>query len=229
MYDYFGIFTHHLITQKINTMKRFYFTLVVLCFFTACRHKDCVDVLCLNNGYCSAGDCNCPGGFGGDNCETFLSCETLSPLCPPNATCQMLNNAPVCLCNAGFEGSLCDTLTRSFFTDGSTVYTSHIDCVMPEGSYDTESCVLSNGTAPNEFIVNNFAADFWGHLNVKVYITDSNTCIIPAQTFYSGDLIVVSQDNVVGILDSNNHKITIPYKIDNMGYIELCTLELTRQ
>jgi hypothetical protein len=100
---------------------------------------------------------------------------------------------------------------------------------MPEGTYNTMPCVLSNGTAPNEFIVNNFAGSDWPTLNVKVYITDTNTCIIPAQTFYSGDLIVVSQDNTVGILDRNNHKITIPYKIDNMGYIELCTLELTRQ
>ena len=210
-------------------MKHFYFTLVVLCFFTACRHKDCVDVLCLNNGYCSTGECNCPEGFGGDNCETFLSCEALNPLCPPNATCQMLDNAPVCLCNAGFEGSLCDTLTRNFFTDGSTVYTSYIDCIMPEGTYNTMPCVLSNGTAPNEFIVNNFAGFDWPTLNVKVYITDTNTCIIPAQTFY-WDVVVAGQDNTVGTLDRNNHKITIPFKVVNKNLITyLCTLELTRQ
>ena len=237
MYDYFGIFTHHLITQKINTMKRFYFTLVVLCFFTACRHKDCVDVLCLNNGYCSAGDCNCPEGFGGDNCETFLSCETLSPLCPPNATCQMLNNAPVCLCNAGFEGSLCDTLTRSFFTDGNNVYTrpSTQCCTLPE--LVTDGCMfpippvtITNGAAPNEFIINGFEGFDSPPVNVSAYITGKDTFIVPFQTQPDWGLSIEGQENTTGTLNRNEHTITLPYKITyNDSAVDICTVTLTRQ
>ncbi len=216
-------------------MKHFYFTLVVLCFFTACRHKDCVDVLCLNNGYCSTGECNCPEGFGGDNCETFLSCETLSPLCPPNATCQMLNNAPVCLCNAGFEGSLCDTLTRSFFTNGSTAYTAEDVCNCPCPppcciGFPYAAPILSNGTAPNEFIINGFGGFDAPPVNLSAYITGKDTFIVPFQTQPDWGLSVEGQENTTGTLDRNEHTITLPYKITyNDSAVDICTVTLTRQ
>ena len=215
-------------------MKRFYLAFVVLCFFTACRHKDCVDVLCLNNGYCTANYCNCPEGFGGDNCETFLSCETLSPLCPPNAACQMLNNAPVCLCNAGFEGSLCDTLTRSFFIDGSTVYIAKDSCYCPYADccwcsfYYT--LTLTNGTAPNEFIINGFGGFDSSPVNVSAYITGKDTFIVPFQTQANWGLSVEGQENTTGTFDRNAHTITLPYKNTyNDSAEDICTVTLTRQ
>ena len=217
-------------------MKRFYFTLVVFCFFTACRHKDCVDVLCLNNGYCTTGECNCPEGFGGDNCETFLSCEALSPLCPPNATCQMLNNAPVCLCNAGFEGSLCDTLTRSFFIDGSTAYTAKDSCYCPYPdcyfgvNIFYYALILSNGIAPNEFIINGFGGFDAPPVNVSAYITGKDTFIVPFQTQPDWGLSIEGQENTTGTLNRNEHTITLPYKITyNDSTADICTITLTRQ
>ncbi len=219
-------------------MTRFYLALVVLCFFTACRHKDCVDVLCLNNGYCTTGECNCPEGFGGDNCETFLSCEALSPLCPPNATCQMLDNAPVCLCNAGFEGSLCDTLTRSFFIDGSTAYTAKDSCYCPYPdcyfgvNIFYYALILSNGIAPNEFIINGFGGFDSPPVNVSAYITGKDTFIVPFQTQPDWGLSIEGQENTTGTLNRNEHTITLPYKIiyaDAENTVDTCTITLTRQ
>ncbi len=39
-------------------------------FMSSCRNE-CDDVVCLNNGICINGDCDCPPGFEGEFCEEF--------------------------------------------------------------------------------------------------------------------------------------------------------------
>ena len=219
-------------------MKHLYLFLLLpmLVFATSCRHKTCVDVVCLHNGYCNAGVCDCPEGLTGDNCETFLSCELLTPLCPPNATCTAINDTANCVCNAGFEGSLCDTLTRSFYTDGNTIYASNETCSnCPDINIDCymvpyPPVTISNGTAPNEFIINGFGGFDSPPVNVKAYITGKNTFVVPFQTQADWGLGVKGQDNTTGTLNRNNNKITLPYIVlyaDNTS--DTCTVELTRQ
>ena len=62
----------------------------------------CQDVICQNGGTCVNGVCNCPAGFGGDNCEVFL-CQDI--ICQNGGTC--VNGT--CNCPAGFGGDNCET------------------------------------------------------------------------------------------------------------------------
>lgn len=39
--------------------------------YTSCSKDECKDVVCQNGGTCSEGNCTCPTGVGGTNCETI--------------------------------------------------------------------------------------------------------------------------------------------------------------
>lgn len=61
-----------------------YYTIVVLIcltLFTSCEKKSepqdmCADVVCLNDGYCSSGVCECPDGYYGTFCENRYGDDT---------------------------------------------------------------------------------------------------------------------------------------------------------
>ena len=89
---------------------------------------------------------------------------------------------------------------------------------------------ISNGTAPNEFIINGFGGFDSPPVNVKAYITGKNTFVVPFQTQADWGLGVKGQDNTTGTLNRNTNKITLPYIVlyaDNT--YDTCTVELTRQ
>jgi len=44
------------------------FTMVT---YTACTKDECEDVVCNNGGTCVLGNCSCPTGYEGTNCETI--------------------------------------------------------------------------------------------------------------------------------------------------------------
>jgi hypothetical protein len=123
---------------------------------------------------------------------------------------------------------------RNFYTNGNTIY-SPLERCRPSDALNGESFVydnvtLTNGTAPNEFIINGFGG--FGNLSVNItaHITGKNTFIVPFQTQANWGLSVEGQENTTGTLNRKTHKITLPYKVifaDNT--IEICTLELTRQ
>src|SRR4051812_10777864 len=55
--------------------------------YTACNKDECKDVVCQNGGTCIGGNCSCPTGYEGTNCETrsrdkfvgtYLGSETCS-------------------------------------------------------------------------------------------------------------------------------------------------------
>lgn len=64
----------------------------------------CRDSNCLNNGTCVDGDCECPPGFIGDNCEIEDLCITDSVTCLNGGTC--LDGK--CDCPTGFTGTNCE-------------------------------------------------------------------------------------------------------------------------
>ena len=50
--------------------------IVAAAFFSAvyssCNRDQCKSIVCANNGVCNRGECICPTGYGGTNCETVL-------------------------------------------------------------------------------------------------------------------------------------------------------------
>ncbi len=48
-----------------------FFMLLAGLFVSSCENELCDDVVCVNNGICIDGKCDCPPGFEGDFCEEF--------------------------------------------------------------------------------------------------------------------------------------------------------------
>lgn len=80
----------------------------------------CKDVACLNGGSCVEGDCVCPTGYSGINCETEDLCITNSIICQNGGTC--VNG--VCDCPTGYIGNNCEsfdpTQVQALLTAGVT-------------------------------------------------------------------------------------------------------------
>ncbi|MBK9458545.1 MAG: hypothetical protein IPN94_03710 [Sphingobacteriales bacterium] len=92
--------------------------------------------------------------------------------------------------------------------------------------------ILSNGIAPNEFIINGFGGFDSPPVNVSAYITGKDTFIVPFQSQPDWGLSVEGQENTTGTLNRNEHTITLPYKIiyaDAENTVDTCTITLTRQ
>jgi len=225
--------------QKFSVTKCLLFAMTVIgsmLYFQSCDNS-CDSIECQNGGSCTDGACDCPAGFGGDNCKTFLSCEVLSPLCPANSTCENPTGTATeaaCYCNAGYEGAACDTLTRTFYTNGNTLYTPLDICtvggpVTPGVTFTYQAVKITNGANPDEFIMEGLGG-FSPTLNIKCKITGPNTFIAVSQIPNPADAIVSSQPNTNGTLNRITNTIVFPYKIvyDDAN-IDMCTVTLTRQ
>jgi hypothetical protein len=56
-------------------MNNYQFIKLLTCFliiFISCEENPCEEITCINNGVCIDGVCDCPEGFGGENCEVNL-------------------------------------------------------------------------------------------------------------------------------------------------------------
>lgn len=104
----------------------------------------CKDVSCENDGECVDGECDCPTGFSGDECEVEDKCVTNNVTCENDGECvdgecdctaffygetcsdYCLNgtyNNGTCDCDAGFEGESCETYSRDKYK-GTYTYTT---------------------------------------------------------------------------------------------------------
>jgi len=66
---------------------------------------ECKDVSCLNGGTCNEGDCTCPTGFSGSNCQAEDRCVTNNLNCKNGKECVDGN----CDCGDWYEGDDCGT------------------------------------------------------------------------------------------------------------------------
>ena len=77
--------------------------LFFLCFvITSCKDR-CHDVICMNNGTCKKGKCDCNNGFYGEHCEYYDSCYEVK--CLNGGVC----DEGICDCADGYTGDDCAT------------------------------------------------------------------------------------------------------------------------
>lgn len=129
-------YTHHIVVTVILLL--FTFTTVV---YTACNKDECKDVQCLNGGSCADGNCNCPDGYSGTNCETKDPCKDI--VCLNGGTCLESK----CMCPTGYSGDSCQTEVRSF------LYKTYIGDGTDDNGFSYEAFALqisSGGTAVNK-------------------------------------------------------------------------------
>ncbi len=223
--------------QKFSAIKFLMFAMTIISsmlYFQSCDNT-CDSIECQNGGSCTDGACDCPAGFGGDNCETFLTCDVLSPLCPANSTSDVDGGEAACFCNAGYEGASCDTLTRQFYTNGNTLYTPLDVCtvggpVTPGQTFTYNAVKFSNGATADEFVMENFGGFDTPVINVKGKISGLNTFTVASQTQTGWGLTVKGQDNTNGTLNRTINKVTLPYQITyDDASVDKCTVEFTRQ
>lgn len=73
--------------------------LCVILIIDGCVKDNCNTLVCQHNGVCLDGNCNCPDGYSGANCETC------------SRVCQngYLENDCTCNCPLGYSGANCET------------------------------------------------------------------------------------------------------------------------
>lgn len=222
-------------TTYFTVLALLIFTGMVLLAFSSCDNNNednCNNLICQNGGICEDGACNCPTGFGGDNCEILLNCEVLAPLCPPNANCNMVDGLPVCQCQTCYEGDSCTQLIRKRYTgiDDTGLFYNAIDQWITLGDSIAYTVKLSPRDACNEFYIENFAGFDTPSINIRCVITSPTTFIIPDQGTFCCDVDVRNWATEQCSIDTVLHKITIPYIVIYQDYTsDSCKAVLTIQ
>lgn len=219
-------------------MKNFNFAkvmaLVLMCvgmFFAQSCTDNCDSVTCQNGGTCTDGLCDCPTGFGGDNCENAIACSVVT--CGTNASCEVDATSGIaeCYCNAGYETDAageCTVQIRNRYTGGGiTNYNAQND-VCTTGTFQyTVKMYNNSGDATNtKFIIEGFGGFDSPVINLEAVVKDITHFEVLEQL--SGGRTI--KGTSTGTIDTVTHNVAISYNIkfaDNTT--DDCTVLFKRQ
>jgi hypothetical protein len=206
-------------------MKNLLFLSTLLLVFVgiSCQRNACAKRVCLNGGSCVDGNCQCPDGFTGLDCESKidkcreLGCDTLHSDCDPNSL------SPKCNCHEGWEGVKCNKPWSDKFLGNNFVASQLCD----GGGTDSYSVEVEQGTKFNSFVITNFHNKANTDHTSKILCelrTPYNFTIDPQPMYYG---FVLGR----GELSFDNKYIEVVYKIVPLGTTDTlaCSVVLERQ
>jgi hypothetical protein len=85
------------------------FLVLIAAIFSSCKQDPCRTLVCLNEGICMDGLCNCQVGYFGEECENYDPCYKVD--CLNGGACK----EGKCECSNGFEGEYCKIDQREQF------------------------------------------------------------------------------------------------------------------
>ncbi len=225
-------------------------TILILILSWGCKDP-CKDQICLNGGTCVEGDCVCPNGYSGANCETVDLCAGITCFnngvcvngaceCPPGysgTNCQSadpcadincLNNgvciSGICNCLPGYSGVYCQNYDPCFGVtclNGGTCLSG--DCLCPTG-YTGVFCEIE--LLPNAFRIEQIELNEFPESNGASCWDNDGTCY--------GDIYWIIKDGNTNVLVSgyktdctspNNYIYTTNLPI-TLSYATTYTLQL---
>ncbi|MEO0581176.1 MAG: hypothetical protein AAF135_03040 [Bacteroidota bacterium] len=125
----------------------------LLCLiFYGCEQNPCEDVMCENGGVCVDGDCDCPEGFFGPECEFQLDPCTIRACVGSNTEACVVGNdgRGVCQCQKGYEGDQCQIPWTSKYPGE---FTARENC---SGTQQTFGMEIETGPEFNQITLINF-------------------------------------------------------------------------
>lgn len=123
-----------------------------LLLLTGCNPDPCAEVECQNGGVCVEGDCDCPEGFFGPECEFQLDPCTIRACVSSNTESCVVgaDGRGFCNCVDGFEGPQCaDPWNQKF----PGQFTAQETC---NGKQETFGIEVETGPERNQITLINF-------------------------------------------------------------------------
>lgn len=137
--------------------------------------NECFGIVCENGGVCVTGECDCPDGFSGTNCETENLCITQNPNCQNGGECV----DGTCECPLGYEGDDCSVESRTKFI--GSYQDSELDCGAAVDNL-TDVSIEADASDPLKFTIKTFNVIINENYNMSCTLTSTNTFDIPSQT-----------------------------------------------
>lgn len=180
------------------------FAIAVLVIATTSCDK-CKDITCQNGGTCDKGQCTCPTGYSGDNCEIKDPC--LGVNCLNSGTCA----SGTCNCASGYFGTDCglSCANCSTFTGNYTSYSQNY-CGSSTGY--TLSITTSTSSS-NKISISNFNNKGWAVFGD----VSGNSFSIPAQTFIDASTSKSYKVETTSSATISGNTLTIPIKYTDLS------------
>ncbi|WNJ21115.1 hypothetical protein [Pontibacter sp. G13] len=161
----------------------------------------CDGKICENGGTCIDGECECPEGFIGPNCNINLD-PCANKNCDPTGTENCVSGAngnAYCQCKDGYEGDFCElTWTRKFIR----IWEATEDCMAAETFFDVQ---VEDGPEFKKFTIANFHNEANTNTTAKIVcrMISSNSFDIPEQIMPFGTVTGIGSFQASGTVGLN--------------------------